>query len=371
MHAQVTGASDLGLVTETPPPAPWPKMPCKSPLFFKKDKLHLLDQKALPHKIRYVACDGAQKVAQAIKDMTIRGAPLIGQAACWGLYLDLRRATKNKKQWDRVWHRAYTTLKEARPTAVNLVGAMEGLGAIVNNDSDDPAVRLARIQNHLMQQQNYWQNLTNRLAHIGARVLRPGSQVLTHCNTGRLATLGRGTALAVIEEGFRRKKIGHVFATETRPYLQGARLTMWELKQMGIPATLITDGMVAHLMATKKIHAVFVGCDRVARNGDTANKIGTLGIAVLARHYGIAFYVAGPKENIDPATATGKNIPIEERNHDEINIVAGRKITPPGTKAWHPAFDVTPHDLITGIITEEGIWDPNKKTRPAKIPAAI
>ena len=341
------------------------------PLYYKNNKLHLLDQKAIPWKTTQRVCDTAKDVATSITDMTIRGAPLIGQAACWGLYLDLRRCD-DLKRWDKVWIAAFTILKNSRPTAVNLVAAMENMGTLINDASLSISQRLDLMHKTLIEQEKTWIDITDRMAKNAARLLSKGSTVLTHCNTGRLATVGRGTALAAIEEGFLQGKVRHVYATETRPYMQGSRLTMWELKQMKIPATLITDSMVSYLMATHKIDAVLTGCDRVALNGDTANKIGTLNLAIAARYFNIPFYIVGPKENIDPRAHTGAQIPIEERSSDEVVKIAGKQMSPKGTKAWHPAFDVTPHTLITSIVTEECVWDPKSDAYPTpngKVPA--
>lgn len=291
--------------------------------------------------------------------MTIRGAPLIGQAAGWGLYLDLAKVKKDK-DWSRVFKNSMEILAASRPTGRNLKAALEKLDLSLHQTPIPLKARQARLYKLLRIQEEEWETITKKIAQLGATLLKPNSNVLTICNTGRLATLGRGTAFAIIEEAFRQGKLRHAYALETRPYLQGLRLTAWELKQAKIPHTVITDGMTAHLFANKKIGAFFAGCDRVAANGDTANKIGTHNAALVAQAFKVPVYIACPKENIDPNIASGDKIPIEERSSDEVTVISGKRLAPKGTSAWHPAFDVTPHQLISGIITEEGIWRPNK-----------
>lgn len=328
------------------------------PLFFKKGVVYLLNQLVLPHKVQYVPCKNAAGAAKAIHDMVVRGAPLIGQTAVWGLYLECVKA-KSEADWDSRWKNAWKVLAASRPTARNLVAAMEDVQKQLKADTLTLPQRKKRFLAILNELERRWIDITNGLARHGASTLKIKGPVVTICNTGRLATLGRGTALASIEEGWKKGMISHVYALETRPYLQGARLTMWELEQLKIKGTLITDNMAAHLMATHKISAIFTGCDRVAANGDSANKIGTLGLAVLAKHFNVPFYIVAPTETIDKKIATGKDIVIEERSTKEVIEVRGQLIAPKNAKAWHPAFDVTPHELITAIVTENGLWDPN------------
>ncbi|MEI8192055.1 MAG: S-methyl-5-thioribose-1-phosphate isomerase, partial [candidate division NC10 bacterium] len=202
-----------------------------------------------------------------------------------------------------------------------------------------------------------------RMARAGAALLRPGSTVMTHCNAGALATSGIGTALGVVRWAHRQGKISRVYACETRPYLQGSRLTLWELMSEGIPATLITDNMAAHIMATERIDAVIVGADRIAANADTANKIGTYGLAILARHHGVPFYVVAPSTTVDLSMRDGSRIPIEERSPREVTEIFGKSIAPIGAKARHPAFDVTPHELVSAIVTEKGVVKPASGAR--------
>lgn len=328
------------------------------PLFFKGGVLYLLDQKALPSKVLYKPCRSASEVALAIKDMTIRGAPLIGQAAGWGLYLDCAKVDDEKK-WPSVLKKTSAKLIASRPTGRNLRAQVEALTNLVGNNASTLKERKRKLLSYLIELENNWEKITDKIAFYGAQLIKPHSKVLTICNTGRLATLGQGTAFAIIAKAFKLGKIDHVYALETRPYLQGLRLTTWELKQAKIPHTVITDGMAAHLMSKVKISAFLAGCDRVAANGDTANKVGTFNTALICGHFNVPVYIACPKENIDAALLSGKDIPIEERSAQEVTHIAGVRLAPSGTKAWHPAFDVTPHHLITGLVTEEGVWDPN------------
>ena len=325
------------------------------PLFFKNNALYLLDQKALPAKLCYRRCDSARDVACAIRDMTVRGAPLIGQAAAWGWYLDLARV-RDRRGWGDAARRAARGLGLARPPARNLKARLELLQRRFGNEESTLLDKKRTLKKFLLAQETEWENITAAMARHGSGLLRARAQVLTHCNTGRLATLGRGTAFAVIDEAHRQGKLKRVFACETRPYLQGMRLTMWELGQAGIPSTLITDGMAAYLMSKKNISAVLVGADRVAANGDTANKIGTLSLALAAKHYGVSFYVVCPEETIDRSLGSGRDIVVEERSTEEVVVIAGRRLAPPGISVWHPAFDVTPHDLISAVVTEKGVW---------------
>lgn len=302
-------------------------------------------------------CRSAAAAAKAIRDMTVRGAPLIGQVAAWGLYFDLVQA-RSHRDWASRFKRAAQLLDRARPTARNLKARLDLLKERFGNSSKDIALKKQEMKQFLLEQEKEWEKITAALAEHGAALLPSGAQVITHCNTGRLATLGRGTAFAVIDEAYHQGKLRHAYACETRPYLQGMRLTMWELRQAKIPSTLITDSMAAYLMSKGGIHAVLTGADRVAANGDSANKIGTLSLAIAAKYYGIPFYIVAPKETIDLAIPDGSHIVIEERSSDEVVEVGGRLLAPKGIRAWHPAFDVTPHNLISGIVTEEGVWNP-------------
>jgi methylthioribose-1-phosphate isomerase len=288
-----------------------------------------------------VTCRRWQDVARAIKDMVVRGAPAIGCVAAYGVVLAARQKDLPK---------AYEGLLAARPTAVNLRWAIERMRPVAEV-SQDLAHEAKAIEDE--------DRLANRqMGKFGAALLGPESVAITHCNTGSLATAGLGTAFGVLWTAHQQGKLKKVIASETRPYLQGARLTAWELKQEKIPFELITDNMAAHVMKTEKIDGVIVGADRIAANGDTANKIGTYSLAVLAQHHGIPFYVAAPTSTVDMRTASGTSIPIEERSAKEVTEIRGRSVAPKNIKARHPAFDVTPAELITAIITEKGVVKP-------------
>ena len=302
------------------------------PIRWKGDRLELLDQRLLPDKAEYVACRSAEEVAQAIRDMVVRGAPAIGCAAAFGVVLG-----KGSKA-------AYEILAKSRPTAINLFWALERMKKAPDLEAEARAI--------------FEEDLAaNRaIGRLGAGLIRERSRVMTHCNTGALATAGYGTALGVIRAS--KSKNISVIANETRPYLQGARLTAWELVQEGIPCTLITDSMAGHLMSKGEVDVVIVGADRIAANGDVANKIGTYPLAVLAKRHGIPFYVAAPCSSFDPAIPDGSRIPIEERPADEVTGYRGARWAPQGVAVRNPAFDVTPADLVTGIICEKGIASP-------------
>jgi methylthioribose-1-phosphate isomerase len=303
--------------------------PAVEPIRWKGDRLELLDQRLLPDKTKYVVCRTAEEVAQAIRDMVVRGAPAIGCAAAFGAVLG-----KGKDK-------AYEVLARSRPTAVNLFWALERMKKA--RDLEEEALAI------------YEEDLAaNReIGRIGSQLIRERARVMTHCNTGALATAGYGTALGVIRAS--RDKNISVIANETRPYLQGARLTAWELVQEAIPCTLITDSMAGHLMSKGEVDVVVVGADRIAANGDVVNKIGTYALAVLAKRHGIPFYVAAPLSTFDATIADGAGIPIEERPAEEVTGYRGTRWAPEGVSVRNPAFDVTPAELVTGIITEKGI----------------
>jgi methylthioribose-1-phosphate isomerase len=319
-------------------------------IVWKGDRLDVLDQRLLPRNVKYVSCRTAKEVAKATTDMVLRGAPLIGCAAAYGMALAAR---KNRMKDVAA---AEPVLRRARPTAVNLMHALDHMTAVAKSGPENTlATRMADAA------VKYYQDdlgFNAKMAELGAALLKPGSNVITHCNAGALATAGIGTAIGMIRAGWIAGKVDHVYPCETRPYLQGSRLTLWELMQAGIPATLITDNMAAHLMKTKKIDAVIVGSDRIAANADVCNKIGTYGLAILAKHHGIPFYVVAPSTTVDMKTATGDDIPIEERSIQEVVEVFGTPIAPKGAKAHHFAFDVTPHELVTAIVTEKGVVSP-------------
>ncbi|MFC5743413.1 S-methyl-5-thioribose-1-phosphate isomerase [Dyella tabacisoli] len=306
------------------------------------DHLRLLDQRLLPQEERWIDCATAAQVTLAIKDLAVRGAPAIGIAAAWGVVL----AAKQGESLDS----ALAMLRAARPTAVNLMWALDRMKARITAGAD--AAALER-EAQAIQDEDLIAN--RHMGELGASLIAPHSGVLTHCNTGSLATAGYGTALGVIRAGVASGRIEQVFAGETRPWQQGARLTMWELVRDGIPAKLIADSAAAHLMKSGVVQWVIVGADRIAANGDTANKIGTYQLAIAARHHGVKFMVVAPSSTVDMATATGDDIEIELRDPAELLAVAGQRTVVDGADAWNPVFDVTPAALIDAIVTERGV----------------
>lgn len=316
--------------------------------------LELLDQRLLPNEVVFLDIHTAEATAEAIRKMVVRGAPAIGWTAAWGIVLAAQELGRSVTV-DALEH-TFEILLGSRPTAVNLKWAVDRMRRTLQGyDGDNPLLRLFE-EASLIGHEDYTAN--TRMGEYGAGLIRKGSTVLTHCNTGALATAGYGTALGVIRSAHSDGKLVNVYVDETRPYLQGARLTMWELMKEGIPATLITDSMAGHLMREGEVDAVLVGADRIAANGDTANKIGTYTLAVLARHHKIPFYVVAPTSTIDPETPTGEEIEIEERPAVEVTSINGLALAPDGCRARHPAFDVTPSALITAIITEKGVARP-------------
>ncbi len=317
---------------------------------WKGDGLLLLDQRLLPHLTEYVHCRTAEEVADAIRGMAVRGAPAIGIAAAYGVVLAVRQhglATECSRQ--SVFHEI-DRLAESRPTAVNLFWALDRMRRLL-----DRGAGLAQVEQEARAIHEEDLLANHRMGAFGAALIEPGLDVLTHCNTGSLATAGLGTALGVIRTAYSEKRIGRVFADETRPWLQGARLTAWELKEDGIPVTLICEGAAASLLRTGKVGWVIVGADRIAANGDTANKIGTYGLAIMARRHGVKFMVVAPTTTFDLSLPTGEGIPIETRPMDEVTSLGGRPIAPAGVDAWNPSFDVTPAELIDAIVTERGV----------------
>jgi methylthioribose-1-phosphate isomerase len=324
---------------------------------WKNDRVVMLDQRLLPHREVYRVCRDYQQVASAIRDMVIRGAPAIGVAAAMGVALGALKAPP--KTFDREFERILSTLAKTRPTAVNLFWALQRMRQIYSDKRSqgiDVVKRALKEEAQKIYQQDIAAN--KQLGKFGASLLRNTKKIMTHCNAGALATAGYGTALGVLRALKDSGKEFEVFVNETRPFLQGARLTAWELCKEKIPATLITDSMAGYLMQRGKIDAVLVGCDRVAANGDVANRIGTYTIAVLAHRHAIPFYVAGPTTSIDVNCAAGKDIPIEERDAKEVSHIFGKPLAPNGIRILNPAFDVTSHDLITAIITEKGVIHP-------------
>jgi methylthioribose-1-phosphate isomerase len=318
------------------------------------DRLRIVDQTRLPREETYLELNDHHHVAAAIKEMRIRGAPAIGVAAAYGIALGgLRIEAESPGQFRQLLKEVVSEITATRPTAINLSAAASRMEqAAVGRDV--AAVRQSLVEEAAKIHRESYQ-ADDSLSQRGTALLGEGATVLTHCNTGPLATAGYGTALGVIMRAQRQGKKINVLVTETRPLCQGARLTTWELKEAGVPFKLITDSMAGHFMSKGQVDAVITGADRIAANGDTANKIGTYTLAVLAKENSVPFYVAAPTATIDPETATGEDIPIEERSPEEVTHLGEAAIAPEGTEALNPAFDVTPHRYITAIITEKGI----------------
>jgi methylthioribose-1-phosphate isomerase len=326
------------------------------------DVVVMIDQRKLPANEVYVRCRTAAEVAKAIKTMVIRGAPAIGVAAAWGIAIGMRKSKATGTQkFAAEFHNICDLMAGTRPTAVNLFWAIDRMKRTFAGSAQSGA-SVEQIQDVLDReaQKIHDEDVAScrAMGAFGAEVVPAEARVLTHCNAGALATAGYGTALGVIRGAVEQGKRVAVFADETRPFLQGARLTAWELIRDGIQTTVITDNMAGALMGQHKVDLVVVGADRIAANGDTANKIGTYGVAVLAREHNVPFYVAAPLSTIDLNTPDGQHIPIEERSAREVTHVGGAQLAPEGALVWNPAFDVTPHRFITGIITERGIVRP-------------
>jgi methylthioribose-1-phosphate isomerase len=309
--------------------------------------LRVLDQTVLPWEERELMLRRAEEVAGAIRRLSVRGAPLIGVAAAYGIALELR-AEPGRESLER----ACAVLKAARPTAVNLAWAVDRVRAA--DPTGDPLKALEEARAIEAEEQA----ASDAIAAHGADLLQDARRVMTHCNTGALAAPGRGTALAVVAELAARGSLDLAIATESRPLLQGARLTVYELNRLGIQHELIVDSAAAGLIASGAIDAVVVGCDRVAVNGDVANKVGTYGLALAAGAAGVPFVVAGPTSTVDPDCPSGEQIAIEQRDPEEVRLVSGTALTLPGTRCRNPAFDVTPANLITALVTERGVVEP-------------
>jgi methylthioribose-1-phosphate isomerase len=314
----------------------------------------MIDQTRLPIEEKYVTCRTYEEVATAIRDMIIRGAPAIGVAAAMGVALGVLHA--DESSLDRQFETICDTLARTRPTAVNLFWAIDRMKRLYASLRGKPA---AEIRRRLVEEAQLVREediaINRAIGRHGAALVPDGKTVLTHCNAGALATAGYGTALGVIRAARESGKRIDVFADETRPFLQGARLTVWELQQDGIPTTLITDNMAGHFMKSGRIGCVVVGADRIAANGDVANKVGTYSVAVLAKENGVPFFVAAPVSTLDLSLASGDQIPIEQRSPAEVTHVFGHPVAPAGTAVENPAFDVTPARYVTAIITERGV----------------
>lgn len=320
-----------------------------------------MDQRLLPHQTRYLAINTCGEAARAIREMVVRGAPAIGVTAAYAVVLSVQQWMRvAPEQWRENVERDLNVLAAARPTAVNLAWAIRAMRAVISAASgqDPRPLLLARAQE--IQTLDIAANKT--MGRLGADLIKPGSSVLTHCNAGALATAGYGTALGVVRKGYAEGRIRQVFAGETRPWLQGARLTAWELIQEDIPVTVIPDAAAAHLMRKEQLDWVVVGADRIAANGDVANKIGTYSLAVNARAHGLKFMVVAPVSTIDLNTATGDEIPIEERAAEEVLSFAGARVAAAGASALNPVFDITPAALVDFLVTEKGVIEgPNRE----------
>ena len=328
------------------------------PIKWVAGKLELLDQTRLPQEQVYVVVERYQEAVEAIQSMRVRGAPAIGVTAAYAMAIAARQigSTGRAKFLTRL-NEAAAEITSARPTAVNLHWAVRRMLRVAEAEDDVEKVP-ARLLEEAQRVQEEDQEINRRMGDFGKELLPDGGSVLTHCNTGALATSGFGTALGVIRASWEEGKRFQVYNTETRPFLQGSRLTAWEFQRLGIPATLIVDSAAGMLMARGRIGCVITGADRIAANGDTANKIGTYTLAVLARENGIPFYVAAPTSTIDLSLVTGEEIQIEERPAEEVTELQGVPTTPPGVSVMNPAFDVTPNIYISAIITEAGVSRP-------------
>lgn len=323
------------------------------PILWTGETLDLLDQRKLPFQVEHLSSRSSDEVAAAIHSLAVRGAPAIGIAAGWGVVLAAREIeAANGAEAALKLEPALQRLNAARPTAVNLAWALARMRRVLQPAGADWQQVLEREAQAIAEEDL----AANRhMGALGAGLIEPGSGVLTHCNTGSLATAGFGTALGVIRAGVAQDRIARVFADETRPWQQGARLTVWELQQDGIDATLIADSAASHLMKTGAVQWVVVGADRICANGDTANKIGTYQLAIAARHHGVKFMVVAPSSTVDMDTASGDLIEIEERDPGEMLGIGGVRIVAEGIRAWNPVFDVTPGELIDAIVTEKGV----------------
>jgi methylthioribose-1-phosphate isomerase len=324
----------------------------------EKNALVLLDQRCLPLKEEWFLCTNLEDVIYALKEMVVRGAPAIGVTAAFGCYL-LAREAAAAGDWKAKIDQGLNELSQARPTAVNLVWAVDFMRSSWEKSQTNSPVELAHLWLELARKILAEDISINRkMGQFGAELLHDGDVVMTHCNAGSLATGGYGTALGVIRAAIEAGKKIEVIANETRPFLQGARLTAYELKQDGIPVKVACDNAAALLMRKGLVNKVIVGADRIARNGDVANKIGTYGVALLAKAHNIPFYVAAPMSTIDPKTPTGDDITIEKRPASEVTHINGQAVVPPGVEVFNFAFDITPNELISAIITEKGVFRP-------------
>jgi methylthioribose-1-phosphate isomerase len=326
---------------------------------WKGGRVRLIDQTALPERLAYIELSDWRDVAQAIRTMVVRGAPAIGCSAALGMALGARGIiAENRDAFRKRMEQIAETFRAARPTAVNLFWAIDRMMSVIEKTEGNVVDIKDALITEALQMLGEDIEANRAMGRHGAALLKDGDTVLTHCNAGALATVGFGTALGVIRSAVEDGKNIKVVADETRPRLQGMKLTAWELKQDGIPVMIIADNMAAVLMRDGKIDCVIIGADRIAANGDTANKIGTYNVAVIAHHHNVPFYVAAPFSTIDLNLPDGARIPIEERETVEMTHIEGIRVSPEDVPVWNPAFDVTPNALITGIITEKGVIHP-------------
>jgi methylthioribose-1-phosphate isomerase len=319
------------------------------------EKLRLLDQTKLPVETTVFEADRYQDVIRAVKEMRVRGAPALGVVAAYGVAMAARDIPRGERgSFLTRLKEAGREIESARPTAVNMTWAVRRLLDLAEAEPDAAAVP-GRLLDEARTMQEEDEEVNRRIGRFGSEILPDAGAVLTHCNTGALATAGYGTALGVIRAAWEAGKRFHVFHTETRPFLQGARLTAWELVQLGIPSTLVVDSSAGVLLSQGEVSCVVVGADRIAANGDVANKVGTYTLAVLSRENGVPFYVAAPTSTVDLSLSSGEDIPIEERRAEEVTSFGGVRTAPEGIGVWNPSFDVTPHKYVGGIITEVGI----------------
>ncbi|MFA5059653.1 MAG: S-methyl-5-thioribose-1-phosphate isomerase [Candidatus Omnitrophota bacterium] len=336
---------------------------------WKNNSIRIIDQRKLPLEYKVMTCRNIKDVCRAIKTLSVRGAPAIGVAAAFGVFLGVKDLNaKSRREFEKKFSKVCDYIGSSRPTAVNLFNALERMKKVL---ALHPQVDTEQLKKLLLKEAfaifNEDKISCRKMGDFGARLIKNNSRLLTICNAGALATVDYGTALGVMYSAKKAGKKFSVYACETRPLLQGARLTAWELTKAKIPTTLICDNMAATVIKQKRIDAIFTGADRIAANGDTANKIGTYNLAILAKYHKVPFYVVAPFSTFDLSIASGRQIPIEERHEDEVTHIAGRRVAAFGVKVFNPAFDVTDHNLITAIITERGIIRPSFKKNIKKL----
>lgn len=320
---------------------------------WQDNHLQLLDQRLLPHQVVWLDITSTEETVAAIRDMVVRGAPAIGITAAYGIVMAAQmHFARSPENWKSAIQPDLELLHNARPTAVNLAWAIDRMTKVFDQVDGNPFMRLLE-EAAAIHEEDIAAN--RRMGELGAELITPGKGVLTHCNAGSLATGGYGTALGVIRSAWQQQRINAVYADETRPWLQGARLTAWELIEDGIPTNLVVEGAASALMASGKIGWVIVGSDRIAANGDVANKIGTCNLAIIARHYGVKFMVVAPVSTCDPAMPSGQGIPIESRDSNEILSLGEQRIAAQNASAWNPVFDITPAGLVDAIVTEKAV----------------